>query len=78
MDEELIEQEMKDLVARIIKDVNEEKQLKFDLNKKKMDETESELVKTFNESQMALYKEYCKKREDFYKSANEIYVKMFR
>ena len=38
---------------------------------------ENDLVSTFNENQLKLYKDFCEKREAFFSIASEIYQRKF-
>ncbi len=71
------EEEIKEIIAKIVRKSGERKKKAYEKARLKMEETEHALYLTLNEKQRLLYDKYCKKRENFYEKANEIYVNMY-
>ncbi len=70
--EEIIK-EIKEIIKEIIRLDNK----RFERANKKMLIAEKKLVETFNQEQLVLYEDFCKKREKFYKAADEVYKKRY-
>ena len=74
---EQTEEEIKEIVTQIIKEAIRLDNKRFESAKKRMLLAEKQLVETFNQEQLVLYEDFCKKREKFYKAADKMYDKRF-
>ncbi len=75
--EDLTAEEKKKFLFEVDNAISRLENKRFRRKKRKMDLAEKELVATFDENQMALYNEFCKKRDIFYAQADEMYFNTF-
>ena len=73
----LTEEQIGEVIGKLADEVRSQIDFDFRVKRGHMHLAENDLVNTFTPEQMALYKEYCEKREEFYAVANELYVRRF-
>ena len=77
MKKKISNKEIGEVIGKLAEQVRTECDFELQTALIRMSTAESELVKTFNDKQRALYSYFCQKREDFYAIASELYKKRF-
>ena len=69
-------EEVKKILKNAVDEIHKELDSEFRVAQALMSVAEDELVKSLDQKQLALYKEFCKKRESFYIKASELYKRV--
>ena len=65
------------IIVEVADKVKRELDFDFRVAYSQMGIAENDLVETFDENQMKLYKDFCEKRKRFYSLAQELYERKF-
>ncbi|MBQ8375378.1 MAG: hypothetical protein IJX98_07410 [Clostridia bacterium] len=77
MTKKYTKKEIREMAQKIIERANMETWREFDIAKEDMEIAENALVNSLDETQRALYDEFCEKRKFFYFIAEQIYINRF-
>ncbi len=69
-------EEVERILKKAVDEIYQQQDNEFTVAQVIMNVAEDELVKTLDQNQLALYKEFCKKREYFYIKASKIYKRV--
>ena len=77
MKKKITNKEVGQIIGKLAEKIRNEINEDFRVAYSQMGIAEQNLVETFDEKQMALYKDFCEKREDFYLIAQDVYKRKF-
>ncbi len=77
MKKKLTDEEIGKAIGKLAEEVRRELDYDFRVAQSQMWLAEDDLVKTLNEKQLSLYKNFCEKRKVFFEISSEIYQKNF-
>lgn len=77
MKKKFTDEEIGEIFGKVADKIRSDIDYEFRVTQSQMWLAESDLVSTFDENQQKLYKDFCDKRDAFYKLAEEIYQKRF-
>ena len=69
-------EEVKKILKNAVDEIHKELDSEFKVAQAIMYVAEDELVKSLDENQRVLYNEFCKKRENFYLKASQLYKRV--
>ena len=77
MKKKITNEDIGEFIGKLADQVRSDMDFDFRVAYGQMGLAETDLVHTLDEKQRELYKEFCKKREEFYNIARELYQRKF-
>ena len=77
MKKKITNEEAGQIIGEIAEQIRDKLDYEFRVAESQMWIAENDLVDSLNESQHGLYKDYCEKRNTFFKIAKELYQRKF-
>jgi hypothetical protein len=77
MRKKVTNEQVEKLIFEVSDKIRRDMDLEFRVAYSQMGIAENDLVQTFDENQMKLFKDFCEKRKHFYSIASELYERKF-
>ena len=77
MKKKVTNEEVEEIIGKIAEKVRDDMDYEFRVAQSQMWIAENDLVDSLQESQYDLYRDYCEKRNNFFKIAQELYERKF-